>query len=233
MLVDFGLAQSESSLYTKPLKFCLNDIGEPISVEITEKSSVKRRKQDRFIKPCTADLLRSSLNTPRKRPRVVSNSFSISTGSLQKGANCRITLPPVPRAGTRGFRAPEVLLRCYDQTTGIDVWSAGVILLSILTGRYPIFKPEDDFDALYEIAKCIGTKCVRDAARDNGRLIDFPEEIENCTWKECIFRIRSSNDNRVWDEECFNFLSRCLDVNPKSRISAEDALQHPFLADRG
>lgn len=43
---------------------------------------------------------------------------------------------PVPlRGGTRGFRAPEVLLRCTKQTVAIDIWSAGVILLSILSAR--------------------------------------------------------------------------------------------------
>jgi serine/threonine protein kinase len=44
---------------------------------------------------------------------------------------------PIPlRGGTRGFRAPEVLLRCVKQTVAIDIWSAGVILLSILSARF-------------------------------------------------------------------------------------------------
>lgn len=39
------------------------------------------------------------------------------------------------RAGTRGFRAPEVLLKFFKQDFAIDVWSAGVILLTLLTRR--------------------------------------------------------------------------------------------------
>lgn len=52
------------------------------------------------------------------------------------------------RSGTRGFRAPEVLMKCelqvslyfnpcygtnrFTQSCAIDVWSAGVIFLSLL-----------------------------------------------------------------------------------------------------
>ena len=45
------------------------------------------------------------------------------------------------RAGTPGFRAPEVLLMSLEQTPAIDIWSAGVIFLSILSARYPVFPP--------------------------------------------------------------------------------------------
>ena len=43
------------------------------------------------------------------------------------------------RAGTRGFRAPEVLLKVFHQDYAIDVWSSGVILLTLLTRRYPSY----------------------------------------------------------------------------------------------
>ena len=55
------------------------------------------------------------------------------------------------RGGTRGFRAPEVLLKVMHQTTAIDIWSAGVILLSMLCSRFPVLSPSDDDVALLEI----------------------------------------------------------------------------------
>jgi cell division control protein 7 len=38
----------------------------------------------------------------------------------------------------------------------IDVWSAGIMLLSILTHKFPIFNSNDDMEALMEIAAIFG-----------------------------------------------------------------------------
>ncbi|GME79283.1 unnamed protein product [Ambrosiozyma monospora] len=61
------------------------------------------------------------------------------------------------RAGTRGFRAPEVLFKCANQTTKIDIWSVGVILLCLLSRRFPFFNSTDDIEALSEMALIFGT----------------------------------------------------------------------------
>ncbi|KAI5987777.1 kinase-like protein [Pisolithus marmoratus] len=60
------------------------------------------------------------------------------------------------RAGTRGFRAPEVLLKCGQQSGAVDVWSAGMILLFFLTGKFPLFQSSDDIEALMEVATIVG-----------------------------------------------------------------------------
>ncbi|KHJ76324.1 hypothetical protein OESDEN_24056, partial [Oesophagostomum dentatum] len=46
---------------------------------------------------------------------------------------CReLPLRHVNKAGTPGYRAPEVLLRFEEQTTAIDIFAAGVTMLSFL-----------------------------------------------------------------------------------------------------
>lgn len=62
------------------------------------------------------------------------------------------------RAGTRGFRAPEVLFKLKDQTNAIDIWSCGVIFLSILSGMFPFFASNDDLEALLEISHIFGKR---------------------------------------------------------------------------
>lgn len=42
-----------------------------------------------------------------------------------------------PQAGSSGFRAFEVLLKCQNQSTALDIWSAGIIFLCLLSGTYP------------------------------------------------------------------------------------------------
>ena len=78
-----------------------------------------------------------------------------------------------PRAGTPGFRAPEVLLKYPHQTTAVDVWSAGVILLCILSGHYPFFKAHDDMSALTQIVSLLGSKKTAEAAKSCGKIFNF------------------------------------------------------------
>ena len=48
----------------------------------------------------------------------------------------------------------------------IDIWSAGVIFLSLLSGRYPFFKADDDMSALAQIISVIGSKEMKEAAKN-------------------------------------------------------------------
>ncbi|CCE61507.1 hypothetical protein TPHA_0A04330 [Tetrapisispora phaffii CBS 4417] len=72
------------------------------------------------------------------------------------------------RAGTRGFRAPEVLMKCGSQTTKIDIWSVGVILLSLLARRFPMFQSLDDTDSLLELCTIFGSKKLKKCANIHG-----------------------------------------------------------------
>lgn len=72
------------------------------------------------------------------------------------------------RAGTRGFRAPEVLMKCSQQSTKIDIWSVGVILLSFLSRRFPMFQSLDDTDSLLELCCVFGWKKIKNCATLHG-----------------------------------------------------------------
>ncbi|XP_048845679.1 LOW QUALITY PROTEIN: cell division cycle 7-related protein kinase [Brienomyrus brachyistius] len=82
-----------------------------------------------------------------------------------------------PRAGTPGFRAPEVLTKCPNQGTAIDMWSAGVILLSLLSRRYPFFKASDDLVALAQIMTVRGSRETMQAASKFGKSVLCSREL--------------------------------------------------------
>ncbi|KAI0065867.1 kinase-like protein [Artomyces pyxidatus] len=92
------------------------------------------------------------------------------------------------RAGTRGFRAPEVLLRCTDQTGAVDVWSAGMILLFFLTGKFPLFQSGDDVEALLEIACIIGKQKMEKTATLHNRTFttNIPSVKERTPWRSFV-----------------------------------------------
>ena len=74
-----------------------------------------------------------------------------------------------PRAGTPGFRPPEVLLKYPQQSTAVDVWSAGIVLLCLLSKKYPFFKAQDDMSAMAQIVGLFGSKECSRAAKAYGK----------------------------------------------------------------
>lgn len=72
------------------------------------------------------------------------------------------------RAGTRGFRAPEVLMKCNNQSIKLDIWSAGVMLLTLLGRRFPFFNSTDDVEALMEITSIFGLTEMKKCAKLHG-----------------------------------------------------------------
>ncbi|XP_063284452.1 cell division cycle 7-related protein kinase isoform X3 [Pelobates fuscus] len=196
-----------------------------------------------------------------------------------------------PRAGTPGFRAPEVLTKCPNQTTAIDMWSAGVIFLSLLSGRYHFFNAPDDMNALAQIMTIRGSKETIQAAKTFGKTItcskDLPaknlrtlcESLRNVCSASMQFaeqdelqRMRAELQIKIlekedgwfdhdthtaslpgsthkpesqaesmdieqssmngWDsvpDEAYHMLDRLLDMNPATRITAQEALNHPLF----
>ncbi|XP_059657653.1 uncharacterized protein LOC132304119 [Cornus florida] len=140
-----------------------------------------------------------------------------------------------PCVGTKGFRAPEVLFRSQFQGPKVDIWSAGVTLLYLMVGRTPfVGDPEQN---IKDIAKLKGSEDLWEVAKLHNRESSFPTEL---------FDIQSlpSMKLREWCEQnskrpdflktiprpLFDLVDKCLTVNPRSRISAEEALNHEFFA---
>ncbi|EUC37345.1 hypothetical protein COCCADRAFT_85936 [Bipolaris zeicola 26-R-13] len=145
------------------------------------------------------------------------------------------------RAGTRGFRAPEVLLKCTQQTCSIDVWSVGVILLTMLSHRFPFFHSADDIDALLEITTIFGRKKMRETALLHGQVFEtnIPSYSEGGHSLEKIIlwctgrtgdKTQPKKELEEEEKEAVQFLYRLLECNPAKRITAAEALEHPFLA---
>jgi cell division control protein 7 len=133
------------------------------------------------------------------------------------------------RAGTRGFRAPEVLFRCQAQSKAIDMWSAGVLFLTLITAQYPFFYSGDDVDAIVEIATMFGHAEMRKAAKFYDRV--WKSNIDTIPEERMSFEkiVESLNPWCDIGAEGYDLLYRMLDLCCTSRITAEDALKHSFF----
>lgn len=124
---------------------------------------------------------------------------------------------------TLWYRAPDILMGSKDYNTSVDIWSIGCIFAEIVTKR-PLFPGKNEDDQLTKIFKIRGTPTPEEwpGIQDlSGYKNDFPVyEKENI-----------ANHIQGLDVEGIDLLERMLVHDPTKRISAKEALKHPYLRD--
>lgn len=134
------------------------------------------------------------------------------------------------RAGTRGFRAPEVLFKCTCQTTQIDMWSVGVILLSFLCKTLPFFMSHDDADALVELCAIFGRQAMNQTGLLHGAFLELqiPKLRSTGLSFERVLLQAGCPEEWARDPVIIDFLSSTMKLDHHHRFSAEKALSHEF-----
>ena len=126
---------------------------------------------------------------------------------------------------TLWFRAPELLLGETQYTTAIDVWSCGCVLGELLTGICP-FQAKDELGLFEKICEKCGTP---------NELI-WPGVTKLPLWNKLCpkssfpnsFKEHYKNFNNI-DDTVMDLFTKMLQLNPKKRITIDDALKHPFF----
>lgn len=138
-------------------------------------------------------------------------------------------------AGTGGYRPFEVLLRVRQQTTAVDMWSCGVICLCFAGGKFPFFNAiKNDLEGLAELASVFGTDKMIEAAAKLGKRLVFSEPLAGYDLGEFCAQIRGvgagcSKESEKFPKVFYELMDSLLVLEPAKRISASDALMHPFL----
>ncbi|EIM81748.1 Pkinase-domain-containing protein [Stereum hirsutum FP-91666 SS1] len=124
---------------------------------------------------------------------------------------------------TLWYRAPDVLLGSRTYSTSIDVWSCGCIFAEMISG-VPLFRGRDAQDQLVHIMRIIGTpedRTLRKMAAENPDLqikqyprypkLPFQQVLPKASLQAC------------------DLLDRLLQFDPAKRISAAEAIKHPYF----
>jgi serine/threonine protein kinase len=137
--------------------------------------------------------------------------------------------------GTEGFKSPETMTNSVSQTSAVDIWSAGIILFSLLTGKKRVLSEKVRGEKAYEVShlreigEIVGTTKMK-----QWNILQSDEYGNGCQYQNktgwAAKALQTVIPERSWkpDDQALDLLSQMLEVDPTKRINTFAALEHPF-----
>ncbi|KAJ3669138.1 hypothetical protein LUZ60_011088 [Juncus effusus] len=155
---------------------------------------------------------------------------------IDLGSSCFVTDNLCLYVQSRSYRAPEVILGLsYDLK--IDIWSLGCILVELYTGEV-LFPNDSVAMMLARIIGIIGPIDMDMLLRGQDTTKYFTDEFdlfhknEETDQMEYLIPEKSSLEEHLQtaDSKFVDFISYLLQINPKRRPTAREALKHQWLS---
>ena len=127
------------------------------------------------------------------------------------------------------YRPPELLLGMKNYDLKVDMWSIGCVFAELLMGE-PIFKGNNEKEQIQEIF----TICGSPNENTWPGISLFPSYeylMPKNTFDNNLKLFITSKSKSPIDDITYDLIQKMLMVNPRDRISAEEALKHEYFSD--
>lgn len=123
---------------------------------------------------------------------------------------------------TLWYRAPEILLGSDEYLLPVDMWSVGCIFAELVENK-PLFPGDSDIDQIYKIFQALGTPQIK----ENPFLTNLPY------FKPTFPQWKNNLSSKVPSlcKTGLDLLQQFLIYDPAKRITARNALRHPYFSD--
>lgn len=151
------------------------------------------------------------------------------------------------RVASRHYKAPELLLGNEYYDYGIDMWGVGCILAGLLLRREPLFRGKDNIDQLGKIVEVLGSrdlfayveKCGLQLSKELNKVIRKYSVRNNPSglrkpWASLLATQKMNKDGAQTPLPCqegINLLDQLLVYDHDQRLTAREAMMHPFFDD--
>jgi casein kinase II subunit alpha len=134
------------------------------------------------------------------------------------------------RVASRYFKGPELLVDYQYYDYSLDLWSLGCTLASMMFKKEPFFHGHDNYDQLVRIAKVMGTDDLHDYLDKYNIELDprFNDILGRHSRKRWERFVHTENSHLV-SPEALDFLDRLLRYDHAERLTAKEAMEHPYL----
>jgi casein kinase II subunit alpha len=156
------------------------------------------------------------------------------------------------RVASRNYKGPELLIGNEYYDYSLDLWGAGCILAGLLFRREPFFRGRDNIDQLSKIVTFLGTDELDEYCDDCD--VKLSKELRRVTrgyrardWRayakkrgeqmmkndgsgdESFSSHQGVNNNMIIDVDGIDLLEKLLVYHGERRLSARQAIKHPFF----
>jgi len=126
---------------------------------------------------------------------------------------------------TRWYRAPEILLGSNSYTKAVDLWSIGCILGELL-GNKAMFPGTSTMNQIDKILDVLGSPTSDDLKSiESDYAAQMMENLPEYLRKNGLDALYPDAD-----DDSMDLLKKLLTFNPSKRITVEQALEHPYVA---